>query len=55
MTNVIMHIIARYYNKYRCFQSFLIKISPCFTLFGVGSVSVSPLHDLWTSIGKDSR
>ncbi len=23
MTNVIMHNIARYYNKYRCFQSVL--------------------------------
>jgi hypothetical protein len=23
-----MHIIARYYNKYRCFQSFLIKFHP---------------------------
>ncbi len=55
MTNVIMHIIARYYNKYRCFQSFLIKISPCFTWFAVGSVSVSPLHDLWTFIDEDSR
>ncbi len=55
MTNVIMHNIARYYNKYRCFQSFLIKISPCFTWFAVGSVSGSPLHDMWTFIDEDSR